>query len=163
MIYFHPSYSTSLFNQDIMIKLQDLAGEVASKGTLCPAEVSGTRPDWESWIVAATKRRTLFAAYLFDNIVSCGTGLPCFIGSELASLPVSASKVLWEARNRQAWNTAYNLHLSQWNDGELLISELWPQPEADPAVRQRRIERWLSSVDEFGMMIYAVTAVTYGP
>ena len=162
MAYFHPKFGSVFITQDVMIKLQELAGDVVSTGTSCRAEIEGTRPDWESWIVASSKRRTLFTTYLFDNVVSFNTGIPCFIGTELASLPVSASALLWKASTREAWNSEYNLHLSEWSDGELLISELWPQPKADQTRRQRRIDRWLLSVDEFGMMLFSVTLLIHG-
>ena len=150
-----------MIEQDIMVKLQDLAGEVASRGTHCLAETNGTRPDWESWIVASAKRRTLFATYLFDNLVNFCQGSPSFIAKELATLPAPASKRLWNAQTRHTWNTAYNQHLSSWSDGEFLISDLWPQVDADSTTQQKRIDRWLSSVDEFGMMLYCTTSHTY--
>ncbi|KIW87092.1 uncharacterized protein Z519_12389 [Cladophialophora bantiana CBS 173.52] len=159
---FDSANAASMVEQDIMIKLQDLAGDLASRGTLCPAETNGTRPDWESWIVASAKRRTLFATVLLDNLVNFTLGSPSFIAVELADLPAPASKTLWNAQDRRSWNTAYNQQLSLWSDGELLISDLWPQPGPIPApVRQKKIDNWLSSVDEFGMMIYAVTSHTY--
>ena len=51
--------TVSSVDPDIMIRLQDLAGDAVSQGTLCNAEAEGSRPDWESWIVASAKRRTL--------------------------------------------------------------------------------------------------------
>lgn len=145
-----------------MIKLQELAGDVASKGTLCLAETNGSRPDWESWIIASAKRRTLFATYLFDNLVNFTQGSPSFIATELASLPAPASKRLWSAQSRHSWNVAYNQQLSQCTDGELLISDLWPRLDSNMAKLQKKVRQWLSSVDEFGMMLYSVTSHTYG-
>ena len=148
-------------DQDAMIKLQELAGDAAGKGTLCYAELEGTRPDWESWIIAAARRRTLFATSLFDNLVNFTEGSPSFVAVELASLPAPASKTLWNAQTRRTWNQAYNQQLSHSSDGELLISDLWPQSEANSEALRLKIDRWLSSVDEFGMMLYAVTSHTY--
>ncbi|KIW34906.1 uncharacterized protein PV07_01648 [Cladophialophora immunda] len=160
---FSSANAASLVEQDIMIKLQDLAGDLASRGTLCPAETTSSRPDWESWIVASAKRRTLFATYLFDNLVNFSVGSPSFVAVELTGLPAPASKTLWNARDRQSWSTAYNQQLGLWSDGELLINDLWPQHDPIPApMRQKKIDNWLSSVDEFGMMLYAVTTHTYG-
>jgi hypothetical protein len=153
--------STRSIDQDVMIKLQELAGDAAGKGTLCLAESEGTRPDWESWIVASAKRRTLFTTSLFDNLVNFRQGSPSFAAVELASLPAPASKVLWNAQTRRSWNQAYNQQLSHWSDGELLISDLWPQSKANLEALQPKIDRWLSSIDEFGMMLYAVTSHTY--
>ncbi len=161
MVYFTHRSGTNYIEQDTMIKLQDLAGDVAGRGTLCWAETNGTRPDWESWIVASTKRRTLFATYLFDNLVNFHLGSPSYIATELASLPAPASKRLWNAETRQSWNAAYNQQLSHWTDGELLISDLWPRTGPPSDALQKKVDRWLSSVDEFGMMLYSVTSHTY--
>lgn len=162
MLFFTHASPRRLIELDIMIQLQDLAADIASRGTLCSAEQNGSRPDWESWIVASAKRRTLFAISMFDNLVNFSLGSPSFIATELASLPAPASKRLWNADNRQLWNAAYNQQLSHWSDGELLISDLWPQVEPSSPSRQRKIDRWLSSVDEFGMLIYSVTSHVYG-
>ncbi|KAJ9616498.1 hypothetical protein H2200_000217 [Cladophialophora chaetospira] len=161
MLFFNDTSTIGSIEQDVVMNLQQLAGDVAGKGTLCFAETEGTRPDWESWIVASAKRRTLFATSLFDNLVNFTQGSLSFVAVELASLPAPSSKVLWNARTRQSWNQAYNQQLGHSNDGELLISDLWPQSDANFEVLQPKIDRWLSSVDEFGMMIYAVTSHTY--
>jgi hypothetical protein len=158
---FSSTLSAHSIHQDVVMRLQDLAGDAAAKGTLCYAETEGTRPDWESWIIASAKRRTLFATSLFDNLVNFSQGSPSFVAVELAGLPAPASKTLWNAQTRQSWNQAYNQQLSHSADGELLISDLWPQPQANMAALQPKIDRWLSSVDEFGMMLYAVTSHTY--
>ncbi|KAK5022935.1 hypothetical protein LTS07_009663 [Exophiala sideris] len=162
MLFFTSRSGTNFIEQDIMIKLQELAGDVASKGTLCLAETNGARPDWESWIIASATRRTLFATYLFDNLVNFTLGSPSFIATELASLPAPASQRLWSAQTRHLWNTAYNQQLSQCADGGLLISHLWPSPDSDTPKLKKKVRQWLSSVDEFGMMLYAVTSHTYG-
>ena len=161
MLFFGEASAAGSIEQDVVMKLQELAGDVAGKGTLCYAEIEGTRPNWESWIIASAKRRTLFATSLFDNLVNFTQGSPSFVAVELASLPAPASKILWTAQTRTSWNQAYNQQLGHSSDGELLISDLWPQSEANLEVLQPKIDRWLSSVDEFGMMIYAVTSHTY--
>ncbi|KIW70362.1 hypothetical protein PV04_02637 [Phialophora macrospora] len=158
---FSSTLSTGSIRQDIIMRLQELAGDAAGKGTLCYAETEGTRPDWESWIIASAKRRTLFATSLFDNLVNFSQGSPSFAAVELAGLPAPASKALWNAQTRESWNRAYNQQLSHSGDGELLISDLWPHSQANSEALQPKIDRWLSSVDEFGMMIYAVTSHTY--
>ncbi|KAI1608583.1 hypothetical protein EDD36DRAFT_104211 [Exophiala viscosa] len=162
MLFFTSRSGTNFIEQDTIIRLQELAGDVANKGTLCLAETNGARPDWESWIIASAKRRTLFATYLFDNLVSFTLGSPSFIATELASLPAPASKRLWNAQTRLSWNATYNQQLSQCADGELLISHLWPSPDSGTPEQQRKVRRWLSSVDEFGIMLYSVTSHTYG-
>ena len=79
MLFFEHSSPKRLVEQDVMIKLQSLAGDVAGSGTICPAERRDTRPDWESWIVASAKQRTLFVTSMFDNLVNFALGTPSFI------------------------------------------------------------------------------------
>lgn len=160
---FSPGDPTSLVDQTTMINIQTLGRHASLKGLVCPAELSQSRPDWESWIVASAKRRTLYAMYMFDNVFNCFQNAPCFVGDELASLPAPSSKSLWRATDRKSWEREYNRQLARWEGEFLRLGELWPH--VDPAgkeSRQTRIDQWVESVDEFGMTLYAITAHTYG-
>ncbi|KAL0471353.1 hypothetical protein QR685DRAFT_518981 [Neurospora intermedia] len=161
-----------LRQQAIMMHLQELACACSARGLVCSAEqdggAQGSRPRWETWIVAETKRRTLYTMYLLDNMLTAKEGLPTFLGTELRGLPAPAGKALWQASARDEWEKAYNLHLAEWypEGGGLCIDELWAIPadmdEAGVVERRRRVDRWLEGVDEFGMMMYAVTSCTHG-
>ena len=162
MIFFSPGQGGSIIDRQVMINLQGFACDVSSTGLVCPGELSHTRPDWESWIVASTKRRSLYTLYLFDSVFCSLSGLPTFLGEELESLPAPASKVLWVASSKEVWEKEYNLHLANWVDGGLRIEELWPVPEVGAAKQRERVDKWVESVDEFGMMLFAVTLGTHG-
>ena len=146
--------------------LQDLAGLSARHGLVCKDEQYNSRPKWEAWIIAEAKRRTLYTLYLFDNVLSAVDATPTSMGTELAGLPAPSSKALWEASDRQAWETAYGIHIMHWPSGGLRIDELWPVPaEMDAASiqeRRRRIHHWIEGVDIYGTMMHAVTSCTYG-
>jgi hypothetical protein len=168
MLFFSPLHpatpnASPLITRETMINLQDLACTITNTGLACPAELTHSRPDYESWIVADTKRRTLYTMYMFDTIFSSLEGLPSFIAEELAGLPAPASKALWEAKGNAEWEREYNLHLGNWEGKGLTIDELWPIPVRTAVeARRGRVDRWLSDVDEFGMMLFAVTSVTHG-
>ena len=100
--------------------------------------------------------------YLFDNVFNALAQVPTYIAEELANLPVPASKALWEATEREVWEREYDRHLAAWEGGELRISELWFAPEKDSPERRDRVDRWVESVDEFGMMLFAVCAHIHG-
>ena len=100
--------------------------------------------------------------YLFDNVFNALANVPTYIAEELANLPVPASKALWEATERENWEREYDRHLTAWEGGELRISELWFAPEKDSPERRDRVDRWVESVDEFGMMLFAVCAHIHG-
>ncbi|KAI9740168.1 MAG: hypothetical protein M1834_004746 [Cirrosporium novae-zelandiae] len=156
MAFFSPAEGIGLVNQTTMAHLQELASRVSTTGLVCAAELSRSRPQWESWIVASTKRRAIYTMYLFNSIFNTVNSVPVYIAEELRGLPAPASKVLWEACTRSIWEREYDHHLSIWEGEELYISELWRSPETGSPERRKRIDRWVQSVDEFGMMMFAV-------
>ncbi|KAJ5195391.1 uncharacterized protein N7498_008829 [Penicillium cinerascens] len=160
--YFSPIDNASLVDDMSIITLQDLAFRTAKAGFTCKAELSRTRPTWESWIIASSKRRTLFTMYLFTNVYNSDKGVPNFLSDELRDILVPESKALWEASDRGSWTREYNRHLSRWEDGMLQISELWRSSETGSEARRKRIGRWVQSTDEFGMMLFAVCAHIHG-
>jgi hypothetical protein len=149
-------------DRSIMINLLDFACDTAASGLVCPGEISQTRPDWESWIVADAKRRTLYILYLFDNIFCAANGLPTFLAVELEGLPAPARKSLWEAVHRNQWEETYTKHLIEWPDTFFRIDDLWPGPSHGDQEKTRRVDRWVRSVDELGMMVFAITHITHG-
>ncbi|KAK9312625.1 hypothetical protein V1522DRAFT_234122 [Lipomyces starkeyi] len=162
MAYFSPVQGVSLVDHTTLVNLQELAYRISLTGLVCTEELSHSRPQWEPWIVASAKRRTLYAVYLFHNVFNSVCQLPNYIGEELHDLPIPASKALWEARTRHAWEREYDYHLSTWQGNELCISELWRSPETGSLERQKRIDQWMQSVDEFGMALFAVSAHIHG-
>ena len=148
-------------------KLQELACDTCSRGLVCTAEVAETRPQWPSWIIAESTRRSLYIMYLFDNLLCVEDNIPVYVGTELKGLPAPAGKPLWRATDGESFKAAYNLHLADWNGSGLAIDELWRSSE-DVTLemlvsRRERIDRWLESVDEYGVFLYAVTSCTHGP
>ncbi|OGE50407.1 hypothetical protein PENARI_c017G00996 [Penicillium arizonense] len=101
--YFSPIDNASLVDDMNLITLQDLAFRAAKTGFICKAELSQTQPTWESWIIASSKRRTLFTMYLFTNMYNFDKGLPNFLSDELKDMSVPESKALWEASDRDSW------------------------------------------------------------
>lgn len=162
MAYFSPAEDISLVDHSTMVHLQEFAYQLSATGLVSSAELSHTRPKWESWIVASAKRRALLTAYIFNNVFNTLNDIPVYLAKELTELPVPSSKLLWEARDRAAWEREYDRHLSLWEDGELRICELWRSPETGSPARRERIDRLLRSVDEFGMMLFATCAHLHG-
>ncbi|KAJ5163855.1 uncharacterized protein N7500_005685 [Penicillium coprophilum] len=165
-IHFFPGTETvdepHAFDNQTQIEMQEIAFRSAKGGLICKAEESQTRPNWESWIVASAKRRTIFTMYLFTNVYNTQLGLPNFVAEELRGTMAPEGKILWEASDRTVWEREYNRHLSRWEDGMLEISELWKSAETGTDARRERIERWLQSADEFGMMFFSVCAHIHG-
>jgi hypothetical protein len=166
VLFFRLCQSMNPFLRQAMMNLQELACESSRKGLMCTAEQRHARPTWESWIVAESKRRTLYTMYLFDSVLSAQDGLPTFIGTELQGLPAPTNKSMWESRTRKDWERIYNAHLADWANGGLSIDELWPTPtdldQAGLSKIRDRVDDWLQDLDEFGTMLYAVTSCTHG-
>ena len=165
ILYFHLGQSQNPTLREAMMNLQHLACATSRRGLMCIAEQHNARPRWEAWVLVEAKRRTLYTMYLFDNVLSAQDGLPTALGTELTGLPAPSNKQLWSAQSRRVWETAYNNHLTDFEQG-LRIDELWPVPASldDTALRERRrrIDQWLQDVDEYGTMLYAVTSCTHG-
>ncbi|KAI1406862.1 hypothetical protein F5Y13DRAFT_183843 [Hypoxylon sp. FL1857] len=166
VLFFRLGQVSTPFLRQAMMNLQQLACSSSRGGLMCRAERLHARPKWEAWIVAESKRRTLFTMYLFDSVLSTQDGLQTFLGTELQGLPAPIDRSLWNSIARQDWETAYNIYLADWLEEGLRIDELWPIP-ADldnhgVLLRRSRVDRWLESVDEFGTVVYAVTSCTHG-
>ncbi|KAF7587820.1 hypothetical protein BBP40_006672 [Aspergillus hancockii] len=162
MLYFSPHGGYSLVTDKIMITLMELAFRTARNGLFCIAELAHTRPTWESWIVVAAKRRAIFTMYLFTSVYNADRLLPNFVAEEMRGVYAPGHKALWEAGDRDRWNKEYDRYLLQWEDGMLEISELWRSAETGSTERRERIERWVQTTDEFGMMIFGVCAHIHG-
>ncbi|SCU77221.1 LAMI_0A00144g1_1 [Lachancea mirantina] len=151
---------------EVIMNLQVMACELARRGLTCPAELSCSRPDWESWIMAEAKRRSIFTMYLFDSLLSAESGQPTFLATELQGTLAPSGQTLWQATTRDAWTICYNQYLYEWGvDGPLLIDELWSSPPGlttlEQKARNHRVDRWLSDLDNYGAMLFAVTACTH--
>ncbi|PYH49754.1 Zn(II)2Cys6 transcription factor domain-containing protein [Aspergillus saccharolyticus JOP 1030-1] len=163
MLYFSPRLAAPAAVTDkVMITLMELAFRTARNGFFCAAELSHSRPTWESWIVVASKRRAIFAMYLFCSVYNSDRLLPNFIADEVRGVFAPEGRSLWEAPDRETWEREYERHLLTWEDGMLEISELWRSQDTGTVEQRERIERWLQTVDEFGMLLFGVTAHIHG-
>lgn len=162
MAYFFPMPGNAIVSDGTMVTLQEMAFRTAQSGLVCRAEISRSQPRWESWIVASTKRRAIFAFYLLSSVYNADNRVPNFLAKELKEVYVPDAKGLWEAKTRAVWEREYSHYLSLWEDGQLKISELWRSPDTGSVERRERIDRWVQTADEFGMMLFAVCVHLHG-
>lgn len=154
--------SSGLVNDTTMFTLQEMAFRAAQGGLASQAELAGTRPSWESWIVASAKRRTMITFYLLSSVYNADNNVPKFLAHELRDILAPSTKYLWQATTRDAWKRQYDRHLARWPDGQLTISELWRSPATGSEACRDRIDRWAQDADEFGMMLLAVCVHLHG-
>ncbi|KAF7176279.1 hypothetical protein CNMCM7691_002204 [Aspergillus felis] len=162
LMYFSPLGNVSAVTDNIMMTLMELAFRTAQNGLSCTAEITRTRPNWESWIVVSAKRRAIYTTYLLSSVYNSDRGLPNFVADEMKGVYAPESRVLWEAADRGVWEKEYDRHLLEWEDGMLEISELWRSAETGSAERRERLGKWVRGVDEFGMMLFAICVHVHG-
>lgn len=162
MLYFSSFSGASPVTDKTMMSLMEMAFRTARNGLFSASELARSRPSWESWILVAAKRRTIFTMYLFCSVYNADRRLPNFLAHEMRGVYAPGNKALWEAANRETWVKRYDRYLLDWEDGMLEISELWRSAETESAERRERIERWVQGADEFGMMIFGVCAHIHG-
>ncbi|KAL4787112.1 hypothetical protein BJX76DRAFT_41258 [Aspergillus varians] len=162
LMYFSAPTGRTIVTSKTMITLMDLASRTAHHGLLSASELHRAKPSWESWIVASTKRRAVFAMYLFSSLYNAENSLPNFVAEELRGVLLPEGKALWDAPVREAWSREYDRYLGEWGDGMLDVSELWRSEETGSSGRRERVQRWVSTVDEFGMMLFGVCVHLHG-
>lgn len=141
---------THLVEQALIFGLQDICLEVATFGVLLNAEVNSKIPDWNEWVVAASKRRTVLAAHTILWIWSLLYAYPPSACRELGFMPSPAPKILWNARNDD-WQTLYQECMRPSPGGPHRLGELQilrEEVETDP-----RTQIWLEEADEFGVLL----------
>ncbi|KAF7373293.1 C6 finger domain protein [Mycena sanguinolenta] len=153
------SDTSALVDTATMINLQELASSMSLRLYPCDAESAAEPPDWDAWIVAEAKRRTLYTMYTFDHVHNYLHDTTSYIGTELGHLPLPAAKGLWAATTASAWRAEYARFSAEWPTSPLL-EDLWPDPE-ERVVRRERADRWVESADEFGMFMFAIANVTF--
>lgn len=151
--------------RDNVTTLQQLASMAISQG-ITTATQPWNSPDWNLWVLSEAKRRTTFTMYLFDNLLCATDDLPMFVATELSGLSAPAPSSLWDAPSLDVWQRSHNAYLKACDGVVLQINELWSLPPGSSADhkcrRQERISAWLQRVDEYGMMLFAVTTSTHG-
>ncbi|KAL1836747.1 hypothetical protein VTK73DRAFT_4934 [Phialemonium thermophilum] len=166
LLYFVPLEGFARANDGTMITLHEMAFRTARKGLVCAAEeAGGSQPAWESWIVAATKRRAIFSLSLFDIVYNAERQAPTFVSDELRDAFVPEGRAVWQATTRAKWQREYARYWSLWEGdgrGAVRICELWTPPETGARERRDRIDRWVEVADEFGMMLFALCVHIHG-
>lgn len=135
--------------------MQQAVYRLATTGLVAKAEKDRVRPRWEEWIQVSAKRRTVLTYYCFDCVYRTMNNLILLPCTELKIMPAPAGKVLWQARDVQQWDSAYNHWLARWDKGCFLMEELMKRTNLG-SVADDRLQMWLAEVDEFGMMIMVV-------
>ncbi|KAJ7260877.1 hypothetical protein B0H12DRAFT_1201608 [Mycena haematopus] len=150
------SDTSAMVDTGTMINLQELASALSLRLHSSASAESVVPPlaDWESWIVAEAKRRTLYVMYTFDHVHNYLHNKISYIGTELGHLPLPANKALWAATTQTAWKAEYERFCAEWSCTPPLLDDFWPDQapvEAAGKERRERADRWVETADEFGI------------
>jgi len=163
-LFFSPdSGSPAMVETSTMINLQELASAMSLTGLgTTGAPFYRTNPSWEAWIIAEAKLRTLYTMYMFDNVFCFSQNAPVYVATELGRLPAPASKALWAAANRDEWGSEYGCYLAEWPSEIPRVEDFWPHHmEEIVKERRERIDRYVESIDDFGMFMLAACSMTH--
>jgi hypothetical protein len=102
--------------------------------------------------------------HLIAKLLDLNIGLPPSAGcSQLDESPLPASKSLWEAETRAAWEIEYKKHLST-RKGAGLLRTKWLRESAKAEVDGLKsgdiedLSRWSENVDQLGRMLLIALA-----
>ncbi|KAJ4353524.1 uncharacterized protein N0V89_005254 [Didymosphaeria variabile] len=124
-----------------------------------------TRPTWEEWICEETRRRISVTCFLLALTIGNDPSNP-IVNPNNHILP--ASKALWEARTRAAWERLYVQQ--QTSDsaprletvGDFIIAKLGgvgrSKSDMSADLVDDMIGKWYAEMDGLGMMLAAVVA-----
>lgn len=106
--------------------------------------------------------------HLIAKLLDLSVGLPTSAGcSQLDGAPLPASKTLWEADTRAAWESEYKKHLLT-RKGSSLLRTKWlresPKSEIDGLKSDdlEDLSRWSEDVDQLGwMLLMAVVGLDF--
>jgi hypothetical protein len=151
-----------MLDLSILAILQEVGFQVSQSTLDLPEEVSHTRPQWEDWILAGCKRRTLMVLYSFEWINTTLNDLaikPCM---HIKHMLAPTGKVLWGASTREKWQSCYDRWLGRWAGmGNYTIEDLKKTLTIQDL--DIRSEMWLAEADEFGLLFMSMVRNSVQP
>jgi len=138
--------------------LEHCAMKLGLSGMMVRAEVDGQVPDWNQWVLAETKRRTMSALFTFDRLFHIQAGLRPFDCDGLGKMPLPCVRSVWEAPTKAAWEERYVAirtdlapFTSVENGSMLTLQDLWDGSEG--------MSVWYAEMDALGSAIMADSVI----
>lgn len=105
--------------------------------------------DWDDWVFRESTIRTASIYFLLTVVASMEFGLACDDPEDwsLNDMPLPASKALWEARDRAAWEKAVAS-----NGASTSVIEFHHLALMDNEDLRSKIEMWQEGADELGLL-----------
>ncbi|RBQ99297.1 hypothetical protein FVER53590_13627 [Fusarium verticillioides] len=129
-------------------------------GSYSTTEISEPSSTWQDWIFAESRRRMSCLWLIIGCVITIENGKKCNICSDMRSLPLPSSKLLWEARSLEEWQTEkafFDMSCPFMTLGELVEAKA----DAGNAAKAQRLQNWEMGSDKMTAMLnIAVERVT---
>ncbi|KAF5623269.1 5'-3' DNA helicase [Fusarium tjaetaba] len=121
-------------------------------GNYSTSELSEPSLTWQDWIFAESRRRMSCLWLIIGCVITIENGKKCSICSDMRSLPLPSSKLLWEARSLEEWQTEkafYDMSCPFVTLGELVEAKA----NAGDPVEAQRLQNWEMGSDKTAAML----------
>ncbi|KAG5801371.1 hypothetical protein H9Q74_014206 [Fusarium xylarioides] len=130
-------------------------------GNYSTSELSEPSSTWEDWIFAESRRRMSCLWLIIGCVITIENGKKCSICSDMCSLPLPSSKLLWEARSLEEWQTEkafFDMSCPFVTLGELVEAKA----NAGNPVEAQRLQGWEMGSDKMTAMLNIAVEFVWG-
>ncbi|KAH8662550.1 hypothetical protein BX600DRAFT_466558 [Xylariales sp. PMI_506] len=119
--------------------------------------------DWQTWLYAESKRRSVIVFYLLTLIAQVNTGVSCSAAENYRAMPLCSARTIWEARSDVDWAFEYETYAVTQDEEEDLQSLgqlIDAQASSHALPDSRALDSWNTKTDSLGSLLNATIALT---
>ncbi|KAG7405583.1 ATP-dependent DNA helicase PIF1 [Fusarium oxysporum f. sp. rapae] len=121
-------------------------------GSYSTSEISEPSSTWQDWIFAESRRRMSCLWLIISCVITIENGRTCSSCSDVHNLPLPSSKLLWDARSLEEWQTEkafFDMSCPIVTLGELVEAKA----NAGNPVEAQRLQSWEMGSDKMTAML----------
>ncbi|KAF4503590.1 short chain dehydrogenase family [Fusarium agapanthi] len=130
-------------------------------GNYSTSELSEPNLTWQDWIFAESRRRMSCLWLIIGCVITIENGKKCSICSDMCSLPLPSSRLLWEARSLEEWQTEkafFDMSCPMITLGELVEAKA----NAGNPPEAQRLQNWEMGSDKMSAMLNIAVEFVWG-
>ncbi|KAF5259979.1 hypothetical protein FOXYS1_9388 [Fusarium oxysporum] len=130
-------------------------------GSYSTSEISEPSSTWQDWIFAESRRRMSCLWLIISCVITIENGRTCSSCSDVQNLPLPSSKLLWEARSLEEWQTEkafFDMSCPIVTLGELVEAK----GNAGNPVEAQRLQSWEMGSDKMTAMLNIAVEFVWG-
>ncbi|KAF5599477.1 C6 finger domain-containing protein [Fusarium pseudoanthophilum] len=130
-------------------------------GSYSTTEISEPSSTWQDWIFEESRRRMSCLWLIIGCVITIENGKKCSICNDMRSLPLPSSKLLWEARSLEEWQTEkafFDISCPFVTLGELVEAKA----NAGNPVEAQRLQGWEMGSDKMTAMLNIAVEFVWG-